>query len=554
MFQRSGGNASFRIATNHQFPPGTAASLIGIGMPEPQNPPTAAGRATFSKKLLLTLLVLVQVCFISCLWLLQAGGSIKTRINQITILNDGDTNVLAVMPRAAALHNIRRVNFITKTKAFGLANSAPHKSTILKYDIPPAVMGNGQSGKANNFRKDFYRKTIRLNKSIDLINKTGLVAEQDHEVFWCFREGSFDEYSTRPNGDTSQSDELFRGEEDTECKCRTGWHGRDCGQPEIIWRALLKAKSQVRLRKPSDTVDSNQLVYFLEGNFFNLDLLDLQISALTDIVDFFIIFVKQTHGNLKPLKHCLKEKLAASKYLLFLCDNQYLTKNGNCTTEKAYEYFRQQMGLKQLPLVVKPTDLLLYTNDRVLPSRQALQFLKYYATDVRSIPFRLKYAVYGFYWQHPEQTQLNGFVSSFVHVDKTSVNGRDPSKIMQRIVKESTQPPLFVIGDLNHFGGWLCKYCQQPEEIVAELHAESKFSSQVQFPNAVLNIDVAYLQKLIATGIYVDGKTQLLRIRRYSDKYYSPAIAEAEKAKYGNLLVNLYESFDDEIEYEARDY
>ncbi|XP_053960754.1 uncharacterized protein LOC128864963 [Anastrepha ludens] len=566
MFQRSGAHASIRIATHQQQPSSLAAPTSDSEMTEFLSATAApGGRTPLTKKLLLTLLVLVQVCFISCLWLLQIGGGLNASTNEVAVLNEGKRNMaintkpsaLSAMPHAAALHGMRRVNFITKTTVLGLTETVD-RNEVLNHDLSPPVIGNSQSGKVSNFRKDFYLKTNRLNKTIELRNGTSLVPELDNDAVWCFREGSIDEFSQLSNDDDAQNDALS-WEEDTQCKCRAGWHGRDCGQPEVMWRALLTAKSHFRLQQPSETQNVNQLVYLLEGNFFNLDLLQLQIQILADIVDYFVIFVRPARKDIKMLEHWLRETLAANKYLIFQCDTRHVLE-ANCTTAQAYAYFRQQLKRKQRQLELKPTDLLLYTGDRVLPSLQALQFLKYYATDVRTVPFRLKFVVYGFYWQHPKQTHLSGLISSFVHVDNPSQlidgGGRNPVKILQRILTESSQPPPFVIGDLNHFGGWFCKYCQQPEEIVAELHAESNATRQVQFPDAVRshNIDVAYLQKLIATGIYVDGKTQLIRNRRYSDKYYAPPLAETENAKYGNLLVNLYESFDDDIEYEAGDY
>ncbi|XP_011183568.2 uncharacterized protein LOC105212908 [Zeugodacus cucurbitae] len=565
MFQRNGTNATIRLANHQHLYSGYATILTDIEMQDVASSTAIGGKATLTKKLLLTILVLAQICFISCLWLLQLGGGLNTSINEVTSQNGDNKNLvsntknLANKPSTEALHGMRRVNFITNSTNVSLTENAVRKR-VLKHELLQAVIENSQSGKESNFRKDFYVKQNRLNSTIEIRNRTGLLPEFGNDALWCFRKGSIDELSQISNDEVPQYVALSWEEENTQCKCRAGWHGRDCGQPEVMWRALLTLKTPFQLQQPTKTRDPHRLIYFLEGNFFNLDLLDLQISMLEDIVDYFVIFVKPARKDPKTLEHMLEEKLTAKQYMLFKCDQEYALQNGNCTTKAAYAHFLQQLKHKQLQLLpLKSTDLLLYTDDRVFPSPQALQFLKYYANDVRNVLFRLKYVVYGFYWQHPKQTYLNGLISSFVHVDNPSqINGgeKDPAKIMEMSKAESSHRAPFVIGDLNHFGGWFCKYCQQPEEIVAELHAETSSLTQVQFTETVSghNIDVTYLQKLIATGVYVDGRTQLLRNRRYSDKYYAPAVAETDNSKYGNLLINLYESFDDDIEYEAGNY
>uniref|UniRef100_A0A034W1T4 Beta-1,4-mannosyl-glycoprotein 4-beta-N-acetylglucosaminyltransferase n=2 Tax=Bactrocera dorsalis TaxID=27457 RepID=A0A034W1T4_BACDO len=559
MFQRNGANATTRLA-NNQHP------YSDIEMPDVASSTTTGGKTTLTKKLLLTLLVLAQICFISCLWLLQLGDGLNTSLNEVTAQN-GDTkdysintNNLVNKPRRGALLGMRRVNFITNSVNISLTDTADRK-VASKQEVSQAVIENSQSGKESNFRKDFYLKLNRLNKTIEYRNRSGFLPELDNDVLWCFRKGSIDEQSQISNDEAAQDIVLSWEEENTQCKCRAGWHGRDCGQPEVMWRALLTSKSHFQLQEPTKTRSPNRLVHLLEGNFFNLDLLDLQISMLADVVDYFVIYIKPARKDYKTIQHWLRETLPTNKYMIYLCDKEYtLNKKENCTIKQAYAHFHQQLQQNQIKLLpLKPSDLLLYTDDRVLPSPEALQFLKYYAKDVRNVLFRLKYVVYGFYWQHPKQTYLNGLVSSFVHMDNPSqLNGdeSDPAKIFEISLTASNHPAPFVIGDLNHFGGWFCKYCQQPEEIVAELHAATSSLTQVQFADTVRNhnIDAAYLQKLIATGIYVDGKMQLLRNRRYSDKYYAPSLAETDNSKYGNLLVNLFESFDDDIEYEAGNY
>uniref|UniRef100_A0A1B0FNZ3 Beta-1,4-mannosyl-glycoprotein 4-beta-N-acetylglucosaminyltransferase n=1 Tax=Glossina morsitans morsitans TaxID=37546 RepID=A0A1B0FNZ3_GLOMM len=393
-------------------------------MQRTQVTPLLAGRGTWTKRVLLWSVLLIQFGFILCFWLLQFG--LSDNLNRI----DGSF--------AREQEEQQRVNFI---KAESL-RSADNSANSTQFVWPSREVG---------FHKEFI-----LRKS------NGNISESERLIFgeltlWCFREGTQNE-TFKLKSDSGSEDLLDAGED--HCKCSSEWHGRDCGQPEVIWRALMAAKTIFKLKDPSRD-ECHRLVYMIEGQFFSIDLLEMQVKGVERIIDYFIIFFKRNPvsiSDLKSLRRHLKQILPQNNFMLFHCQ---LMQHRNCSSAAAYHLFRQQ--------------------------------------------------------------QLSSNV---------------------------------IRGDLNHFGGWFCKYCQQPDEVIMELQAQSQTSlsitptpqNSIEFPHNQRNshIDIAYLQQLIATGVYLrDGKTQLLRVYRFRDKYFAPLYVSDQSWKYGHLLINIYESLDD---------
>lgn len=496
-----------------------------------------------TKKLFLWSILLVQLGFILCFWLMQLG--LSGRLNEssagVTTGAGGDVG------------EDKRINFIKP------------QALVEEKRVASKVVTNFQwPSRDLKFQQDFVLQQNNYNLS-----------EAEKQMFgdpsvWCFKEG------------TANVTRLSREEDPNQwpdnCHCLPEWHGQDCGQPEVIWRALMTAKLTFKLQNPTQD-EAHRLVYMIEGSLLSMDVLELQIEAVIKVVDYFIIYYTRNPTNikdLKTLKYRLKQMLPARNYLLYHCKLPSL--NANCSSAEAYRIFRQQQLLTN---AIKPTDIFIYTDDRVILGHRALNFLKYYGSSIPVVEFRLKFNVYGFYWQHPQLTKLNGVISSFQHVDNLN---SDPSHLAQSSTSSalSQQKNSFVIGDLNHFGGWFCKYCQQPDEIVNELElfqsssvmnssgasstniiGYSSFAptpSSRSIQNAVhlptdkkhsLHIDSAYVQQVISVGLYLnDGKTQLLKVRRYTDKYFAPRYAIQESWKFGHLLVNIYESLEDDNEEE----
>ncbi|XP_055386384.1 uncharacterized protein LOC129615282 [Condylostylus longicornis] len=401
-----------------------------------------------------------------------------------------------------------------------------------------------------NFEDDFYIFTEsgrNLNKNVT-----------------CFRQG------TIIDSDEDNNTALYKNIQ--ECRCKVEWHGKDCSQPEIIWRALMT--SRVRTLKSKIKINEklrNKIIYMITGHFISLDILEIQLLELSKSVDYFILCQKPfktkniltTHNfyNKVSIEKKLKLKVSPELYKrILVCDEQSPSNNisskGKCTPKLAYEGFKSKLSnLDNLKL----NDIFVFSEDDEILNYRAIKYFQYgndrpFGGVTR---FRLKYNVYGFFWQHPLGTKISSALCSINDLEKNFKG--DPERLL------NTKKPSLLIGDLNHIGGWYCRYCYQPNEIVDKLTIESVTKSdakislvpqnlktnEILFPKQIKNgqIDSNYIQNLIASGLYIDGKVGLTKQHRYSDKYYSPDYVENNSWKFNNLLVNMFVSINDDYEY-----
>ncbi|XP_017072102.2 beta-1,4-mannosyl-glycoprotein 4-beta-N-acetylglucosaminyltransferase [Drosophila eugracilis] len=460
------------------------------------------GRLAITKKLVLWSVLVLQVGFIGCIWLLQ--------------MSRGQDSL-----QRSALEIGARVHFVTSSEA-----------TKTSSEKIPRVRGTHcprQQDNVNRYDRDFYQmKTERLNESH--LPDYNVPAYVDAEMgltpaLWCYREGTTNE-SLRIN----DVDYLMAP---PQCKCESGWHGKDCGQPEIIWRALMTSSrpskrggsTPLQLVEASST-SLHRLFYMLElgaWDHLSLELLELQIRALIEVVDYFLIYYVSNGNKERSLESMLGSR---TSYTLLRCSSE-----SNCSSSMAYSHFRRQLW-QQCGVQMQAQDLLLHGDSGTVYSPAALKFLKYYAKDVLPLKFRLKYNVYGFYWQHPKKTLLNGVISSLGHLHNAQLDAHR----LHRMASST-------LGDLNHYGGWNCELCLPPEQIVLLLQSSTFKKLPVKLPNDTRNahIDANYMQQLIANGVHIDGTTQLLRLREQSEKYFAPEEALLHSSQYGQLLVNLYD-------------
>lgn len=511
-------------------------------------------KGTWTKKLFLWTILLIQFAFILCFWLIQLG--ITGKLNESS---------LASKAAAAALQqNEQRVHFVQTSLATSYAAAQLQDSNKLQQTATKQLLNFKWPARDYRFQDNFQLQQNKLNVSEaekvmfgDLINS-----------LWCFKEGTVNKSQSRSATEEQQesadisSNDIW---EEPHCQCQPEWHGRDCGQPEVIWRALMASKLTFHLQDPTRD-ESHRLVYMIDGPLFSLDLLELQIKSIDMVVDYFIInfrshLLSSNANHLKALKFRLKHILPLSNFIIYQCKL-------NCSSAaETYRLFRQQQ-LKTN--AIKPTDILIYTDDATVLGHRALNFLKYYAKEPPLIQFRLKFNVYGFYWQHPDQTCVNGVITTFQNLDLGDKYKQIFKARHLAVVGTLNRPSHFIVGDLNHFGGWFCKYCQQPDEIINELQHNTnslavgnktvQLENNIEFPkdkkhsSSSFHIDVDYVQKLIASGMFLGhANTQLAKVHRYADKYYAPQYASEQSWKYGHLLVNIYESLEDLLADENED-
>lgn len=75
------------------------------------------------------------------------------------------------------------------------------------------------------------------------------------------------------------------------CKCLNGWHGSDCAQPEVIWRALLAYRKPIQLKGPRKYL--RRIIYLLEVDEFAETSVEIRINDLNSSIDLFVLYEDQ---------------------------------------------------------------------------------------------------------------------------------------------------------------------------------------------------------------------------------------------------------------------
>lgn len=381
---------------------------------------------------------------------------------------------------------------------------------------------------------------------------------QSNETTYCFRNGSVDIESM-------DSDECT-------CKCHLHYHGKDCGQPEVVWRAFITARlsskkvidrySNVESAiEPAQRQQPFRIFYLIHSTALSLTTVEIQIVELMDLVDVFILcdeirnrtIEMNTENTLKYRRFRYHQTSSEHRSDFFLKRFKskilILETRQKCTPKWMYRSFRHKLDAFNSSLA-NGNDILLFSSHDEILSRQAVMYTKWYNDWTRNQPikFRLKHNIYGFYWQHPDQTVLRSGACQ-LHVMDEIYSG-DPLKM------QNASETGLIFGDLNHSGGWYCQYCYESSvQIVQKLQTDRALNvfGGVKSTNEVSAykiqqqpsiIDSNYIELLISAGLFVDGKLNLIRLHRFSDQYYAPAYVTDTSWKYESLLTNTYAHYD----------
>lgn len=323
------------------------------------------------------------------------------------------------------------------------------------------------------------------------------------------------------NGTDLDSMKISRGI-NWKCSCLHGWHGNDCGLPEVMWRAVLTSKKPYKIKGPRTF--ERRLIYLFRVNKFSEYLADLRINDLGAIVDLFILYEDE---NSNFLQHKLDNKFCKEyqhKILYVQDDTENLWK-------KVKNYLKN----------IRNDDIILSSDLYELPNKEALIFLKFHDNWPQPIKFRYRWSVFGFFWKHPEKT-ITGGGACTVSFLKESFNNKIAFLTDNKTLSSAAYKGL-TLGDLNHYGGWYCEYCNDPANIVEFLSTK---------PKNVINwdkidhqkVDSSYIEDLIENGVYIDGKTGLTRAHMYHDNYFAPKFVLEHNWKYDFLVINFYSKAD----------
>lgn len=290
------------------------------------------------------------------------------------------------------------------------------------------------------------------------------------------------------------------------CKCLPSWHGKDCSQPEVIWRALLAYRKPILIKGPRKY--QRRIICLFTLNKFSEAIAEITINELNDVVDLFVLY-----DNRELFEKKLRNGLLKNFH------NKILYIRNSFFKEALFHLRERITNLNE-------DDLILLNESNLILNKFPLLFLKFYDNWPEPLSFRLRWSVYGFFWLHPEKTKVKGFTSTVKHFN-SNIN--------------HTLNHSFVIGDLNHYGGWYCELCNDPSDIVKILMDDEKYMPILENHKAV---DSNYIEELIENGVYVDGKVQLKRGHRFNENYFAPNYVGDNSWKFDYLLINMYSKLD----------
>ncbi|XP_058056813.1 beta-1,4-mannosyl-glycoprotein 4-beta-N-acetylglucosaminyltransferase [Anopheles bellator] len=331
------------------------------------------------------------------------------------------------------------------------------------------------------------------------------------------------------------------------CRCNAQWHGADCGQPEVIWRAFITSKIAVDDQTATPRTVARNVFYIVQSTFVSVEILEVQLMELLDQVSLFVLCDRQPNPLASPLPKdvAIADHVETTDFLRGLRNRLLIVSDATCSGRNVFRKLQKYTTKTS----IRPDDIVLVSGTDEILNRKAVAYLRWYDNWPQPVRFRLKHNVYGFFWQHQPNSTVIG--SAAVQVSTLrEVYASDPDRLL------AIDKPVMLIGDLNHFGGWYCRRCYQPGAIVRYFEQRAAYQGlttdarQLYLPDPkrtnVLN--EAYVQQLIASGKDLeDGERALERLSRRTDKYYEPEYVRDNSWKFDNIVLNLYARWEDNL-------
>lgn len=380
--------------------------------------------------------------------------------------------------------------------------------------------------RSNDGMKEIIQNVGNFTKNFALIKLND--GYSNHEKV-CFREGT--------KNDTKDMNGVFN----PVCACAGEWHGKDCGQPEVVWRALMTSARGTQVNYSASVARKvpHNVFYIIETNAFHLETLEIQMLELQYVVDLFVLC--DLEENTSPEKTHLRDLIpppslrhhTSTGFLKTHQDKILLLTDVTCHPRNIYKKLRKSFPD---PSNFKRDDILIYSTPDEILNHRAINYFKWYDNWPQPVNFRLKHNVYGFFWQHPDNTKV-GSAAATIATLEDSFNA-DPTKLSKK--------PAMIIGDLNHFGGWYCEFCAQANDIVRQIQYTA--DKTIIDASKYTTIDADFVQNLIVNGRYTDTKLELTQLRRYQEKYYCPDYVTNQSWKFDNLVINIFAKWEEDYE------
>ncbi|OXU29261.1 hypothetical protein TSAR_007506 [Trichomalopsis sarcophagae] len=405
--------------------------------------------------------------------------------------------------------------YVSSTPHMADLNAPALRDTVTFVDLPEAPQA-------------YYE-----NKSMELRIVTGETTLRDVKTFrlfqaynqtLCWRGGVNDRRMRRDAVDQQSASDR--------CSCNQGWHGSDCGQPEVVWRAIMASKQNVRLKRRKV---ARRVIHTFYIHDHNSAIAEVIVEELYPVVDLFVVCdfsLAEDNFRHKLAKGFLAEQ---QDKILYVNVASKVRKPARVISKYVWE------RVKKVVKNIRDDDIYVTTDAEQILNARALMFLKSYDGWPQPIGFRLRWSVFGFFWQHPLKTTITiGACTVGLMREAHRFNSLVLEKELTNEVDTERENLGLVIGDLNHYGGWYCQFCQGPANIIVALRAKNKTRELV----IERNVDVPFVEDLIGTGMWFDEKTSLLRAYKSRESYYAPETVMNKTWKYDWLVENFYAKLD----------
>lgn len=300
------------------------------------------------------------------------------------------------------------------------------------------------------------------------------------------------------------------------CVCQPGWFSDDCSLPEAISsskrfrRRWTNKKVHRRSGRPRRIVNAININH-------ELDLLEVRLRELYNVVDVFVVCESNysARGEPKPL-HLLPElrKGFLAPYQdkivhVFLDHFPSKGREDGWFADGYQRSFLWRQAKKQLS-GLRDDDLFVLTDADEIPRAGPLAYLKTHEGFGEPMFLRLRWTLYGFFWQHvQEHVQVLSvctmrFLSRVLRNDAARLRREDiPANSEELYGGELEDWTLGQNDDYN--AGWHCSWCFDVEGLRVKLKSAQK-DDGIRWGDFPEKTSARFLNVLVKRGLWFDGK------------------------------------------------
>ncbi|XP_013776586.1 beta-1,4-mannosyl-glycoprotein 4-beta-N-acetylglucosaminyltransferase-like [Limulus polyphemus] len=330
------------------------------------------------------------------------------------------------------------------------------------------------------------------------------------------------------------------------CVCLQGWYGKDCGLPQSFSASTFpwirnQLKRRTRPRRVINAININN----------ELELFEIRVWELHHVVDIFLVCESNytAAGEEKPLRlfknlqNGFLQEFQKKIVYVFL---DHFPEDGRLNGWAADNYLRTflgQQGLSQLSSL-NDDDLFVLNDADEIPKAEVLEFLRQYDGYPEPISLKMKWYLYGFFWQELKKTIRIRAVSTIKVLkevwknDAIELRRENMLETYRRTSNNNYSVSLnpWFLGSNEFHAGWHCSWCFSPAGIQIKLRSAQE-DDGIRWGDFPEKYNLVYIKTLIRDGLWFDNtKTVVKRnVFSYDDAPYY-ALKNAERFKH--LLQN----------------